>query len=40
MEDLYIDIKKYLEENNLCEQYEIGEFNEKYYFESTEEMYK
>lgn len=40
MDDLYINIKKYLQENNLYEQDEIGEFSEKYYFEKFDDIYE
>lgn len=40
MENSYIDIRKYLEENNLYEQDEIGEFSEKYHFEKFDYIHK
>lgn len=39
MESSYIDIKKYIYENNITEQDEIGEYNEKYYFDKEREIY-
>lgn len=40
MEEIDINIKKYINENNLYEQDEIGEFSEKYYCEKINELIK